>query len=238
MHYVISDIHGMYDQYIELLNLIDFNNNDILYVLGDVCDRGKRPIKVLQDMMYRDNVYPIVGNHDFTTLLMLKMLTQEITDDSIKSFEDNNYLEMMKIWLEDGGETTLKEFIQLDYDSRNSIIEYLGEFSLYEQITVNNRKFVLVHAGLNNFDISRSLDDYSLEEVIFERADYTKKYFTDKYLVTGHTPTQLIKENDNKGYVYQKYNHIAIDCGCVYGGRLAAICLETLEIYYVNYNEH
>ena len=31
--------------------------------------------------------------------------------------------------------------------------------------------------------------------MIFGRTDYAKVYFKDKYLVTGHTPTQLIKEN-------------------------------------------
>ena len=237
MHYVISDIHGMYDQYIQLLDKINFNENDCLYVVGDVCDRGKHSIKVLQDMMYRDNVYPIVGNHDYMALVMLKKLSKEITEESISDFEDSENLEMMRSWLEDGGATTLHEFIQLDQDDRESILDYLEEFSLYEYIKVNQRQFVLVHAGLSNFAISRDLNDYSLDEMIFERADYSKKYYDNCYLVTGHTPTQLIKEHENKGYTYKKNNHIAIDCGCVYGGRLAAICLETLKSYYVDCNK-
>lgn len=234
MHYVISDIHGMYDQYIKLLDLIKLNENDYLYILGDVCDRGKYPIKVLQDMMYRDNVYPIVGNHDYIALLMLKKLSKEITEESIIDFENDNNFGMMCSWLEDGGTTTLQEFIQLDHDDRESIIDYLEEFSLYEHIKVNQREFILVHAGLSNFDIYRDLNDYSLEEMIFERADYSKKYYDNCYLITGHTPTQLIKEHEKKGFIYHKKNHIAIDCGCAYGGRLAAYCLETEEEFYVD----
>lgn len=53
MRYVISDIHGCYEQYRLLLEKIRFSDNDELYVLGDAVDRGPEPIKVLQDMMRR-----------------------------------------------------------------------------------------------------------------------------------------------------------------------------------------
>ena len=75
MIYVISDIHGCYDEYRELLKKINFSADDELFVLGDVVDRGPEPIKVLQDMMMRPNVYPILGNHDYITLKILKKLS-------------------------------------------------------------------------------------------------------------------------------------------------------------------
>ena len=62
MIYVMSDIHGMADRYQEMLELIDFNEQDTLYVLGDIIDRGNGSIKVLQDMMRRPNVHGIFGN--------------------------------------------------------------------------------------------------------------------------------------------------------------------------------
>ncbi|WP_022779934.1 hypothetical protein [Butyrivibrio sp. AE3009] len=78
------------------------------------------------------------------------------------------------------------------------------------------------------------MEDYSLHDLIWERADYNTQYFNDKFVVTGHTPTQLIEENPNPGYIYKNNNHIAIDCGAHFPcGRLAAICLDTLEEYYV-----
>ena len=40
MTYVVSDIHGCYDKYRELLRVIKFQPDDALYVLGDViCHR-------------------------------------------------------------------------------------------------------------------------------------------------------------------------------------------------------
>ena len=71
MTYVISDIHGMYDKYEEILRKIDFKESDVLYVIGDVVDRGEAPMKVLLDMMSRPNVYPLMGNHDLIALELL-----------------------------------------------------------------------------------------------------------------------------------------------------------------------
>lgn len=64
MRYLISDIHGCYDQYRQLLQKINFSSQDELYVLGDAVDRGSDPIKVLQDLMRRPNIIYILGNHD------------------------------------------------------------------------------------------------------------------------------------------------------------------------------
>ena len=40
MQYAVSDIHGRYDKYAELLRRIDLKPFDTLYVLGDMIDRG------------------------------------------------------------------------------------------------------------------------------------------------------------------------------------------------------
>ena len=71
--------------------------------------------------------------------------------------------------------------------------------------------------------------------MLWDRADYDTQYFPDTYVVTGHTPTQHIAGNPNPGYIYRRNNHIAIDCGAsIPGGRLAAICLDTGEEFYVS----
>ncbi len=61
--YVCSDIHGRYDKYKALLDAISLKDSD-LYVLGDVIDRGPEGVKILQDMMCRPNVFPLLGNHE------------------------------------------------------------------------------------------------------------------------------------------------------------------------------
>lgn len=38
MKYIMSDIHGCYEEYIELLEKIGFSEEDQLYVLGDTVE--------------------------------------------------------------------------------------------------------------------------------------------------------------------------------------------------------
>ena len=234
MRYIISDIHGCYDEYIELLKKINLKDSDELYILGDVVDRGPSPIKVLQDMMMRVNVFPIIGNHDFIALIMLRKLNVKITEDNAESYLTDEDLKDYMQWLKEGGKTTVEEFLKLDEDEKEDIIEYLEEFSAYHEINVNGKRYVLVHAALNNFEEGKELDEYTLQDILFSRMDYSKRYFADEntYVITGHTPTTLIRE-DKEYLVYEENGHIAIDCGCVFGGKLAAYCLDTGEVYYV-----
>lgn len=60
MIYVMSDIHGCYEKYSEMLSKIHFSSSDNMFILGDVLDRGEHPIKVLLDMSMRENVFPIL----------------------------------------------------------------------------------------------------------------------------------------------------------------------------------
>lgn len=122
--------------------------------------------------------------------------------------------------------------MKLDKIGREKIIKYLGIFDLYEELDVNGIKIVLVHGGLLNFDENKDLDEYDNYDIIWGRYDYTKQYYRDKYLVTGHTPTYHINPN-YKGRIFKKNNHITIDCGVAQGGRLGCICLNTFEEFHI-----
>lgn len=232
MIYCVSDIHGEYDKFMRLLEKIHFSDSDVLYVLGDVFDRGPHPIQVLFEMMKHPNIIPIVGNHELMGITVLKFLMKEITEENIGSIDDRMMQSIIN-WQMNGSDTTTGEFHKLSLEKRQEVMKYLGEFSAYEEVSAGNKDFLLVHAGLSNFSKRRSLDDYTLNELVWGRTDYEMKYFDDVFVVSGHTPTQNIKQNPRPGYIYRANNHIAIDCGACFGGRLAAICLDTDEEFYV-----
>ncbi len=233
--YVISDIHGQYDLFMKMLEKISLKDEDTLYVLGDVLDRGPHPIRTLRRLMEMPNAVCIVGNHELMALECLKFLMQEVTEESLAGL-DREMLEGYLIWIEhNGGRTTLDEFRTLDASSRRDVIDFIRDFDIYEEITVADRDYLLVHAGLGNFYPGKDIEDYSLADLVWSRAEYDIEYYPDKYVVTGHTPTQGIPDNPNPGYIYRHNNHIAIDCGCyIPGGKLAAICLDTGEEYYIS----
>ncbi len=235
MRYLVSDIHGCYEQYRRLLEKIRFSEKDELYVLGDVVDRGPEPIRVLQDMMRRPNVIFILGNHDFIMYTLMKKLSVEITEDNYDTYLTKEILLDYNLWLQDGGQVTAEQFRKLSYSEKMDVLDYIAGASLYEVIAHENKEYRLVHAGLGNFSPEKDMDEYELYELLEERADYSKRYYPNEaiYLVTGHTPTVLI-DGWGKPEVYRKNGHIALDCACVAGGRLAAFCVETEEEFYVS----
>lgn len=234
MRYLISDVHGCYEEYQELLDKIHFSNEDELYVLGDAMDRGPEPIKVIQDMMGRSNVSYIVGNHDYMMLQALGRLMVEITEENYAGYLTSEDLMNYSYWVMDGGQITANRFRALPREEQREILDYLSEGLTYAVIEERGKKLILVHAGLRGFEEKRPLEDYELLDFLFERTDYRKRYYQDyrKIIVTGHTPTPNIRE-DAQPLIYRGNGHIAIDCGCVFGGNLAAYCVEMEEVTYV-----
>lgn len=215
MHYVISDIHGCYNEYITALKTINFSDNDILYVLGDCIDRGYASIKVLQDMMCRPNVIPIVGNHEYMAVKALKKLCVEITEENVETQITIDTMRYYTEWMLNSGLGTLEELRSFSNSEKNDFLDYMEDFSLYERVCVNGKKYLLVHGGLEPFSEGMNIDDFSVPQLLFSRANLDRTYFYDTYTITGHTPT--INEEGNMGTVIKRNNHISIDCGCVFG---------------------
>ena len=231
--YVMSDLHGNYNSYIAMLDKINFQNSDMLFILGDILDRGPNPIKIILDLMKRPNVEIIAGNHCVMACECFKFLLQEITEENLSEIDDV-MIEKLLNWQQNGSASTTKEFHSCDKETQKEIIEFISDFELYDEIEVCGKTFVLVHAGLANFDPEKELCEYELDELVWHRPDYDRKYFEHKYVITGHTPTMAIEGNPRPGYIYHVNNNIAIDCGCSFpGGRLGCLRLEDMKEFYV-----
>ena len=141
----------------------------------------------------------------------------------------------VQTWLDIGGGSTLQGFAKIPEDEQIFLLEYLEDFSLYEMIKVNGKKFILTHIGLPKGATATNLNgfdafDFTADPDTF--TDYGKQYFDDIVLVTGHTPTLHIGE-EWRGKIYRRNNHIAIDTGAPFGEAMGSICLDTGEEFYV-----
>lgn len=235
MRYVISDIHGCYREFLALLDNIHFSADDWLYVLGDAADRGPEPIKVLQDLLRRKNVTYILGNHDYMFLYFLGRKGLDLADKYLEDCVPEDIADF-RMWLEDGGITTAKQFMKLPKKERIPINEFLENAKSHEILREGEKTFILVHAGINHFNEDKPLKDYEFIDFIDKRTDYKRRYYSDQtiFVITGHTPTITIRE-DHLPKIYCENGHIAIDCGCVFGGRLAAYVIETGDVIYQNH---
>lgn len=225
MIYVMSDLHGCFEEYKRMLEKIDFKESDTLYILGDIVDRGSQSIEILQDMMLRSNVFPILGNHEYMFNEALEFMLSEINEENISAIHDSNIIQKLTCWLtENGGSTTFEQLNHLSKEELLDLQDYLMEFEVYKYVEVNQKKFILVHANMKP-EYLNHIEDY-LMNILFEKTDSTKDEFRDAYLITGHVPTA-------DGKILKKNHHICIDGGCVFGQNLTCLCLDTMEEFYV-----
>ncbi len=222
MTYVMSDLHGCYDKYARMLEKIGFGGDDTLYILGDVIDRGPDGIRILLDMMGRQNVIPLIGNHESLALSSLKLIRDDMAYEHTKAHI---------LWTLSGGEPTQRAFLDLERDEQAALIDYIESFSIYRELDVNGRSFHLSHT-LPGYDPALPIHEVSYLEFIWGEPDYETEYAPGVFFVTGHTPTNLI-DPTCKWRIWQGRGHIAVDCAAAWGGRLGCLCLETMEEYYV-----
>lgn len=228
MIYAVSNLHGNYSKFKKLLKTIAFKDTDIMYVLGDIVDYGDEGMELIGDLSIRYNVYPIVGEHDYTAVKMLSGF-----EKMLKSGEtpDKKFIARMTEWAADGGQVTLDAFRTLDAEMREGIIDYLSDMTLYEEVEAGGKNYLLVHAGIAGYKEGADLDSLKPEAFFTEALDLTKKYFDNVTVVVGHNPTT--EDNGGDGKIFYGNGSIAIDCGEARGGTIGCIRLDDLKEFYV-----
>ena len=139
MKYVISDIHGYLSRMFDVLKQAEFDwDNDELYVLGDVIDRGPESAEALHWAVEEapDNVHFLLGNHEDMAYRALLQVKEDIPIDDI-IYDDP--------WSWNGGYRTLddcRDFYGVDWCHKAA--QWISNLPLY--YIVGDK--LLVHAGL------------------------------------------------------------------------------------------
>ena len=229
MHYVISDVHGCYGLYLRLLEKIAFSDADTLIFLGDAADRGLQGIEVMRDLMARPNVICLLGNHEDMFRRVARCLGKKLTIEERLALGRT-----FRNWTQrNGGGVTWSAYTKLPRAEQREILNWMDNLSWYYEITLNGQAFLLAHAGVGEWVPEKDPADCIEHDFIWVRMDYTKTYYKNKLLVTGHTPTFFI-DPASAGRILRRNNHVVVDCGAVYEGVLGCLCLETMEEFYVS----
>lgn len=232
MIYVMSGPNGNYEKYAKMLEKLNLNSeSDSLFILGNVIGDGQESIKILKDMMYKPNVFPLLGTNEFFAKSILPSLAKAKNIEDCASCVSENNKGMFASWIQHGALSMIEQFIALDEEGKESIIDYLSEFTPYEEVEAAGREFVLVHAGIKNFKADAELDSFDEADFVFEKADYSKVYYPSKFLVTAAEPTKNI-QGGKDGKVFSGKHHLNILCAQDAGEKTAAVCLDTLKVYY------
>ncbi len=225
--YVLGDIHGRADRYHEILKLIGFSDEDVLYILGDVVDRNPDGIALLEEIMDAPNIHMLLGNHEY-------MMLNAVRDPERRL---NGWYTTLDLWYYNGGEVTQNAYSRLNWKEQRRILEYLESLPLDIPLRIGDRKYLLVHASpVSMYTPDDTQYENETEFAVWNRLDpQVDRFDPDTVLICGHTPT-IHLHYAVPMEVYREKNMIFIDCGCAYsasqGGRLACICLETGKIRY------
>jgi len=76
--FVIGDIHGCFDELMELTRIIDLQPQDQLISLGDIVDRGNKSKEVYEYFRDRPNSIVLTGNHERKHMNGVLSYAQEI----------------------------------------------------------------------------------------------------------------------------------------------------------------
>ncbi|MDB5300144.1 MAG: metallophosphoesterase, partial [Phycisphaerales bacterium] len=220
---IIGDVHGCYDELIELLNTLGYDTADVGHIvpptgrkavfLGDLVDRGPASPSVLRlvmEMTAAGHALCVPGNHDVKLLRKLRGKNVQITHGLAETLQQ----------LEGEPPESLRQVEQF-------IDKLVGHYVL------DDGRLVVAHAGMKQRYIGRAsqrVREFALygettgetdEFGLSVRYNWAAEYRGNAAVVYGHTP---VPEAD---WLNRTIN---IDTGCVFGGKLSALRWPEREI--------
>ena len=234
MIYVMSDIHGHEERFNSVIEQINLNDDDTLYVLGDVIDRNRAGIKILRRLMKMPNAKMLLGNHEYMMLEAVSYLPEPNERWGHLGYNDES-----RIWDSNGGAKTYRSLKYMRKDMREETLNFVRDLPINFEIEVNGLRYILCHASpIENYRTTSLYTlqyDSNIEFAVWKRWKPHDGVPEGYVLVFGHTPTC----NMQNGYpwrIYENDNAIGIDCGCAYEeGRLLCLRLDDMKTFYSEY---
>lgn len=151
------------------------------------------------------NVIALKGNHE---------------DMLIKYYEGGD-----ELWLYNGASETVDSYNGDVYGLVNDIA-WMKNLPIYYE----DSERVYVHAGINPFlpDMEKQRES----DMLWTREEFYNNKLSSfkKKVVFGHTPTQLITGGTEPVSIN---GHIALDTGCVFGGKLTALMIDGNDVEFL-----
>ena len=141
--YVTSDAHGHLKALDRALELAQPGEGDILYVLGDMVDRGPDPAGVLRLVRGLAGARVLMGNHE-------RMLLDTLaSDDELDTFT----------WHMNGGYATAQGLDALPREEYRDLVDWMAALPLFDVVETEDRRpsaapgerrvHLLCHAGID-----------------------------------------------------------------------------------------
>ena len=196
---VVGDLHGCYDELMELLEKIGVGDDDRVICVGDLITKGPKSKEVLELFMTDARFSTVIGNHDLA--LRRKWNGEDI---ELKAAQKDAHKEL-----------------------RGEKDAYASFFNRMPFI-IDLETHLVVHAGLRpNIELySQTTGDLTRIRTLGpdresdEGTPWYHVYHGDKIVLFGHWPSPEPRRGRKA---------IGLDTGCVYGYNLTAYIIESDE---------
>ena len=99
--YAIGDIQGCFDEFQNLLKLINFGKNDQLWLCGDLVNRGPKSLQTLRFIKeLGDQVHCVLGNHDLHLLAVHYDVARKKKGDTLDDILNAPDRKELMYWLQ------------------------------------------------------------------------------------------------------------------------------------------
>ena len=257
--YAIGDIQGCYHAFQALLARVQFNlKQDNLWLVGDIINRGSGSLEVLRwCYQHQDNIKIVLGNHDLHALAVAHSIKPAHKGDTLQALLDAPDSDMLMTWLRyqplivSNDEYVMVHAGLLPQWQINDAFSYAQEVEYVLQST-KYKDFLrdmygntpnVWHDDLAGMERLRAITNAMTRMRICTQAGELEFDFKGemKDIPSGYIPwfdvpaRQTQAANIICGHwsalgLQQRTNIHALDTGCLWGGKLTAMCLETKAI--------
>ncbi|MGL4694815.1 metallophosphoesterase [Enterococcus larvae] len=215
--YAISDIHGEYELFQQLVEYYDEENHQLV-LIGDLNDRGKRTKECFllgKKLVEERGAIYLRGNHEEYFLQFLQN-----PEDWYPGYVRNGGKETMESLLHKGAteEYSPTEIAMMIRSRYADLVDFLVQRPLYFEW----ENYIFVHAGVDL--TKKDWHDTSPHDFIWIRdAFHQGKNNTGKTIVFGHTITPMLHGDMQTTDLWLSDHKIGIDGGAVFGGSVHGV---------------
>ena len=221
--FVTSDIHGHGHYLKQLLERVQFSQDDYLIIVGDMLEKGPDSLGTLRyimELFEKGNVYPLMGNVDAFALSHILGIHEDIAED-VWAIVDRWY----RWW----GSTLFHEMAkELDLPltcpadavaCREPFMRYFSEeLAFIENLPtlLETDNYIFVHGGLREKEPANNAGPSLLALAKYDDFINTTPHVFDKTVIVGHWPVILYRENmpSHEPLFCAEKHIISIDGGC------------------------
>lgn len=213
----ISDVHGNLPLFRTLLETAKFSIQDILFVVGDLLEKGEESLSTLRyvmDLSRRYTLYPINGNCD--DLVTGFVDGREELPESFFRYYLGTFRERCTL-VQMGHEAGLTPREMEDYSYFRSVLreQFRPEFDFLRSFPtiINTPNLLFVHGGVPSDQNMEELDAWSC----MKNDNYAEQSpQLSKWCIVGHTPTTLYRPAipSCDPFISPEKKIVSIDGGC------------------------